>query len=77
MILKRALFYCRLSQIIVDTDKTASEILSHMNKNKMRGDVSFLPLNRLQVTLPQFPQHSSVSGSEHFSLRLEWAQENL
>ena len=39
---------CRLFHIIVDSDKTASQILSQMNKQKLPGEVTFLPLNKLQ-----------------------------
>lgn len=38
----------RLFHIIVDSDKTASQILSQMNKQKLPGEVTFLPLNKLQ-----------------------------
>ena len=52
--------YPRLFYIIVDTDKTASQILSIMNKNKMNGEVNFLPLNRLSYKETQYPT-SNVS----------------
>lgn len=38
----------RLFHIVVDTDKTASHILAQMNKQKLPGEVTFLPLNKLQ-----------------------------
>ena len=53
-------FHHRLFYIIVDTDKTASQILSIMNKNKMNGEVNFLPLNRLSYKEVQYPT-SNVS----------------
>ena len=46
----------RLFHIIVDTDRTASQILSVMNKQKMAGEVTFLPLNKLQPPNPTYPQ---------------------
>ena len=45
----------RLFHIIVDTDRTASQILSVMNKQKMPGEVTFLPLNKLQSSTPEYP----------------------
>lgn len=50
----------RLFYIIVDTDKTASQILSIMNKNKMNGEVNFLPLNRLSYKEVQYPTSNDV-----------------
>ena len=67
----------RLFHIIVDTDRTASQILSVMNKQKMAGEVTFLPLNKLQPSTPEYPNskvrrsvlctHQSVS---HFTYML-------
>lgn len=45
----------RLFHIVVDTDRTASQILSTMNRNKMGGEVTFLPLNKLQPPNPRYP----------------------
>ena len=45
----------RLFHIVVDTDRTASQILSTMNRNKMGGEVTFLPLNKLQPSNPHYP----------------------
>ena len=42
---------------MVDTDRTASQILSIMNRNKMRGEVTFLPLNKLQPPNPHYPNN--------------------
>ena len=39
----------------VDTDCTASQILSIMNRNKMGGEVTFLPLNKLHPPPPHHP----------------------
>lgn len=41
--------------MVVDTDRTASQILSVMNRNKMGGEVTFLPLNKLQPPSSRFP----------------------
>ena len=37
----------RLFHVVVDTDDIASEILRTMNKRKLPGEITFLPLNRL------------------------------
>ena len=55
----------RLFHIIVDTDRTASQILSVMNKQKMAGEVTFLPLNKLQPSTPEYP-NSKVRRSIRF-----------
>ena len=56
----------RLFQVIVDTDRTASHILSIMNKQKMGGEVTFLPLNKLQPPRPTYPrtevQYGGMTG---------------
>ena len=49
---------CRLFDILVDSDKTAAHILSIMNKHKYPGEVSFMPLNRLQSKAQQYPTTS-------------------
>ena len=49
---------CRLFDILVDSDKTAAHILSIMNKHKYPGEVSFMPLNRLQSKAQQYPSTS-------------------
>ena len=46
---------CRLFHIIVDSDKTAAHILSIMNKQKLPGEVTFMPLNRLQSKEQEYP----------------------
>ena len=45
----------RLFHIVVDTDRTASQILSIMNKQKLHGEVTFLPLNKLNPSNPHYP----------------------
>ena len=49
---------CRMFDILVDSDKTAAHILSIMNKHKYPGEVSFMPLNRLQSKAQQYPTTS-------------------
>jgi len=44
--------------VIVDTDKTASNILSIMNKQKMSGEVTFMPLNKLKYSEVDYPTNS-------------------
>ena len=38
-----------LFRVVVQTDKIASDILSHMRREKLQGHLEFLPLNRLKV----------------------------
>ena len=45
----------RLFHILVDSDKTAAQILSIMNKHKLPGEVTFMPLNRLLSKEQQYP----------------------
>ena len=45
----------RLFHVIVDSDQTASQILAIMNKQKMAGEVTFLPLNKLQFSSTRYP----------------------
>jgi structural maintenance of chromosome 3 (chondroitin sulfate proteoglycan 6) len=45
----------RLFHVIVDTDRTASQILSIMNKQKLPGEVTFLPLNKLNPPNMEYP----------------------
>ena len=39
---------CRLFHILVDNDTTAGEILATMNRRKMPGELTFMPLNRME-----------------------------
>lgn len=50
----------KLFDILVDSDKTAAHILSIMNKHKYPGEVSFMPLNRLQSKAQQYPTTSDA-----------------
>jgi len=51
----------RLFFHIVDDDKTSTKILREMNRMKLPGEVSFMPLNRLEVSKTHYPD-SNVSA---------------
>ena len=53
--------HSRLFNVIVDNDKIGSQILSIMNKQKMPGEVTFMPLNRLNFRDIDYPK-SPVSN---------------
>ena len=44
--------------MIVDSDQTASQILEIMNRKKMPGEVTFLPLNKLRTPPVNYPDHT-------------------
>ena len=46
----------RLFHHIVETDKVGTQILKEMNKQKLPGEVTFMPLNRLHVRHLEYPQ---------------------
>lgn len=45
----------RLFHHIVDSDRVGTQILKEMNKLKLPGEVTFMPLNRLQVKVHDYP----------------------
>jgi structural maintenance of chromosome 3 (chondroitin sulfate proteoglycan 6) len=45
----------RLYNVIVDTDETASKILTYMNQMRLPGEVTFLPLNKLMPPRANYP----------------------
>ena len=45
----------RLFHHIVESDRTGTQILKEMNKLKLPGEVTFMPLNRLQVKPHDYP----------------------
>lgn len=47
-------YHCSLFHVVVDTDATASELMQTMVKERT-GRVTFVPLNRIHPTLPQYP----------------------
>eukprot|EP00048_Salpingoeca_helianthica_P020901 m.9177 g.9177 ORF g.9177 m.9177 type:complete len:1197 (+) comp5363_c0_seq1:148-3738(+) len=49
-----------LFNIVVDTDATASRLFQLMNKRKMPGRVTFLPLNRLNPKELKYPDDTNV-----------------
>jgi hypothetical protein len=40
----------------VDSDKVGTQILKEMNRQKLPGEVTFMPLNRLHVKEQNYPQ---------------------
>jgi len=46
----------RLFHHIVESDKVGTQILKEMNKQKLPGEVTFMPLNRLHVRHLEYPQ---------------------
>ena len=56
----------RLFHILVDSDKTAAQILSIMNKHKLPGEVTFMPLNRLLSKEQQYPSTPVSNPEVHF-----------
>ena len=46
--------HCSLFHVVVDTDATASELMQTMVKERT-GRVTFVPLNRIHPSLPQYP----------------------
>ncbi|XP_055912358.1 structural maintenance of chromosomes protein 3 [Eupeodes corollae] len=45
----------RLFHHIVESDRVGTQILKEMNKLKLPGEVTFMPLNRLQVKVHDYP----------------------
>lgn len=45
----------RLFHHIVESDRVGTQILKEMNKQKLPGEVTFMPLNRLQVKIHDYP----------------------
>ncbi|XP_064383725.1 structural maintenance of chromosomes protein 3-like isoform X2 [Halichondria panicea] len=46
----------RLFHHVVDNDRTATLILSHVNRQKKKGDYNFFPLDKLRTSEPRYPQ---------------------
>jgi hypothetical protein len=53
----------------VDSDKVGTQILKEMNRQKLPGEVTFMPLNRLHVKEQNYPQ-SNVCMTPSFDLEL-------
>ena len=64
---------CRLFHVIVDNDRTASQILSIMNKQKLPGEVTFLPLNKLNPPRMEYPNAKNVRIYVLEPWRFVWA----
>uniref|UniRef100_A0A6B2ELJ6 Structural maintenance of chromosomes protein n=1 Tax=Phlebotomus kandelakii TaxID=1109342 RepID=A0A6B2ELJ6_9DIPT len=45
----------RLFHHIVESDRVGTQILKEMNKQKLPGEVTFMPLNRLQAKIHDYP----------------------
>jgi chromosome segregation ATPase len=50
------LFLCRLFYHIVDSDEVSTKILMEFNKMNLPGEVTFLPLNKLDVRDTAYPE---------------------
>ncbi|XP_065334483.1 structural maintenance of chromosomes protein 3 [Cloeon dipterum] len=50
----------RLFHHIVDSDKVGTQILKEMNKQKLPGEVTFMPLNRLNVKDIAYPESADA-----------------
>lgn len=50
----------RLFHHIVESDRVGTQILKEMNKQKLSGEVTFMPLNRLQFKMHDYPDNDSI-----------------
>lgn len=48
----------RLFHHIVESDRVGTQILKEMNKQKLPGEVTFMPLNRLQFRIHDYPENN-------------------
>lgn len=48
----------RLFHHIVESDRVGTQILKEMNKQKLPGEVTFMPLNRLQFKMHDYPDNN-------------------
>lgn len=48
----------RLFHHVIDSDKVGTQILKEMNRQKLPGEVTFMPINRLTVRDIDYPQDS-------------------
>lgn len=51
------LFFYSLFHHIVDSDHVGTQILKEMNRQKLPGEVTFMPLNRLHVKDMDYPKN--------------------
>ena len=52
----------RLFQVVVDSDHTASRIMACMNKEKLPGEITFLPLSILKPPTVHYPETEVQEG---------------
>ena len=52
----------RLFQVVVDSDHTASRIMACMNKEKLPGEITFLPLSILKPPSAHYPETEVQEG---------------
>ena len=52
----------RLFQVVVDSDHTASRIMACMNKEKLPGEITFLPLSILKPPSVHYPETEVQEG---------------
>lgn len=50
----------RLFHHVIDSDKVGTQILKEMNRQKLPGEVTFMPLNRLNVRDIAYPNDSVI-----------------
>ncbi|XP_018019666.1 structural maintenance of chromosomes protein 3 isoform X1 [Hyalella azteca] len=69
----------RLFHHIVESDRVGTQILKEMNKQKLPGEVTFMPLNRLTVKEIEYPQTndaipmvSKLTYSERYTKALRY-----
>lgn len=55
----------RLFHHIVETDKFGTKILKEMNNQRLPGEVTFMPLNRLHVKNIDYPKTSDAIPMIH------------
>ena len=68
MTLNDTLILDRLFHHIVDTDIIGTKILTEMNRLRLPGEVTFMPLNRLDVRETKYPETNvSFKGISFFS----------
>lgn len=53
----------RLFHHLIDSDKVGTMILKEMNRQKLPGEVTFMPLNRITVKDIEYPQDSVIKIS--------------
>ena len=70
LVVNSFLHLIRLFHHIVDTDKTGTKILTEMNRLRLPGEVTFMPLNRLDARDTNYPD-TSVNIFLHYYVSFE------